>query len=58
MMRTLIEILMALFIVFLLLVMNDMSQKYSTEISTLKAACGITDLNDDVILNGKCRPQP
>ena len=54
-MRTFFELLGVLYIVFLLLLMADMSDKYSTEISTLKEACGITDLNDDVILNGKCK---
>ncbi len=55
-MRAFIEILLVLFIMFLLLVMNDMSQKYSTQIHTLKEACGITDLNEDVIPKGKCIP--
>ncbi len=55
-MRTFVELLGVLYIGFLLLLMADMSDKYSTQISTLKEACGITDLNEDVIPKGKCIP--
>jgi len=55
--KNFIIFLLALYIVFLLFVMADMSEKYSTQIHVLKEACGITGLNSDVIPNGKCKPE-
>lgn len=43
-MRTLIEILLVLFIVFQFSVMNHMSKHYSDEIRSLKERCKIEEI--------------